>query len=90
MPAAPSFQRAGTIDVSGYSKQQKLNKLIELINNGYYVVAEVKGNTGQHWVAIDAVQGDSIVMMDPGSPGTDMWATYPWNNTSTLAYFKVN
>ena len=88
--AAPSFVYQGQLPVSGYSRNQKLNKIKELLNAGYYVVAEVKGNTGQHWVAIDAVQGDSIVMMDPGSPGTDMWATYPWNNTSTLAYFKVN
>lgn len=88
-PAAPSFQKAGSIGVSGYSKQQKLNKLIELINNGYYVVAEVKGNTGQHWVAVDAVAGQTIVMMDPGSSATDMWAQYNWQNTSTYVYFKV-
>ncbi len=88
-PAAPSFQKAGSLQISGYSKQQKLNKIVELINNGYYVVAEVKGNTGQHWVAIDAVSGQTIVMMDPGSSATDMWAQYNWQNTSMLVYFKV-
>ena len=87
--AAPRFVYQGQINVHGYGKTQKLNKIKELLNAGYYVVAEVKGNTGQHWVAIDTVQGDNIVMMDPGSPGTDMWGTYPWNNTSVLAYFKV-
>ena len=45
--------------------------------------------TGQHWVAIDTVQGNTVKMMDPGSAATDMWGQYPWANTSTLAYYKV-
>ncbi len=87
--AAPSFQYSKTAYVSGYSKQQKLNKIVEMMNEGCYITAEVKGNTGQHWVAIDAVAGTTIIMMDPGSASTDMWAQYPWQNTSTLACFKV-
>ena len=66
-----------------------MNKIKEMLSAGYYVVAEVKGNTGQHWVAIDAVQGDTIIMMDPGSSSTDMWGQYNWRNTSTLAWYKV-
>ena len=53
------------------------------------IYAEVKGNTGQHWVAIDAIAGQTIIMMDPGSSSTDMWAQYDWRNTSTFAYFKA-
>ncbi len=87
--AAPTFVWQTNISVSGYSRQQKLNKIIDLLNQGYYVVAEVKGNTGQHWVAIDAVAGNTVIMMDPGSQSTDMWAQYDWRNTSTLAYFKA-
>ena len=87
--AAPAFQFVGRAYVSGYSKNQKLQKLTELMNQGYYVVAEVKGNTGQHWVAIDAIAGQTVIMMDPGSSSTDMWAQYDWRNTSTFAYFKA-
>lgn len=87
--AAPTFRWVNKISVAGYSRQQKLNKIVELLNQGYYVVAEVKGNTGQHWVAIDAVHGSTIIMMDPGSSATDMWAKYNWVNTSALSYFKV-
>lgn len=87
--AAPTFHYMDKVYVSGYSKQQKLQKLSELMGQGYYVVAEVKGNTGQHWVAIDAIAGDTVVMMDPGGTGTDLWASYDWRNTSTYAYFKV-
>lgn len=88
--AAPNFVYQGQISVSGYTKAQKLNKIVELLNAGYYVVAEVKGNTGQHWVAIDTVQDSTVIMMDPGSSSTDMWGQYNWQNTSTLAYFKAN
>ena len=87
--AAPSFKYMGQIGVSGQSRTQKLNQIKDLLNAGYYVVAEVKGPTGQHWVAIDAVQGDNIVMMDPGSSSNNMWERYPWSNTSTLAYYQV-
>jgi len=88
--AAPSFKYQGQISVSGLSREQKLNKIKELISqNGVYVVAEVKGNTGQHWVAIDSVSGSTVNMMDPGSSSTDMWSQYNWANTSTLAYYRV-
>lgn len=87
--AAPTFKYQMSYSVSGYSKQQKLNAITELMNNGCYITAEVKGNTGQHWVAIDTISGSSVIMMDPGSTATDMWAQYPWQNTSTLACFKV-
>ena len=89
--AAPSFKYQGRISVSGMSQSQKLAKIRELVGtNGVYVVAEVKGNTGQHWVAIDSVNGSTITMMDPGSSSTNMWQKYNWVNTSTLAYFKVS
>ena len=87
--ACPGFIYQGQINIHSYSRQQKLNKIKEMLSAGYYVVAEVKGNTGQHWVAIDAVQGETIVMMDPGSSSTDMWGQYNWRNTSTLAWYKV-
>ena len=87
--AAPSFQFVGRAYVSGYTKNQKLKTLTDLMNQGYYVVAEVKGNTGQHRVAVDAIAGQTIIMMDPGSSSTDMWAQYDWRNTSTFAYFKA-
>ena len=88
--AAPSFKYQGSVYVLGMTKQQKLEKLRSLISQqGVYVVAEVKGNTGQHWVAVDSINGDVINMMDPGTGSTDMWGTYNWANTSTFTYYKV-
>ena len=73
----------------GQSQSQKLETIRNLVNQGYYVVVEVKGNTGQHWVAVDGVDGNTILMMDPASQSTNMWSEYNWQNTSELAYFAV-
>ena len=87
---APEFKHAGDQGVSGWGRQDKLNKIKEITSeDGVYAVAEVKGNTGQHWVAIDKVEGDTIKMMDPGSSSTDMWAEYNWANTSRIVWWKV-
>lgn len=86
---APNFQFVNKISVAGQSQQQKLSTLQNLVDQGYYVVAEVKGNTGQHWVAIDGIDGNTILMMDPASQSTSMWQQYNWANTSQYAYFKV-
>ena len=66
-----------------------MSTLQGLLDQGYYVVAEVKGNTGQHWVAIDGINGSTVLMMDPASQSTSMWQEYNWANTSQYAYFKV-
>ena len=86
----PSFKYQGFVSVSGLSKEVKLNKLKELLSNkNNYVVAEVKGNTGQHWVAIDGISDGNIVMMDPGSPSSDLWAQYDWRNTTQFNYYTL-
>lgn len=86
---APSFKYAGKASLSG-SKQDKFNKIKQIVTQlGVYAIVEVKGNTGQHWVAIDTISGDTIYMMDPGSKATNMWEQYNWVNTSEIVYYKV-
>lgn len=87
--AAPEFQHQSSVGLSGMSREQKLSTIKSFVDSGYYVVVEVKGSTGQHWVAIDSIQGDTVRMMDPASDSTDMWAEYTWSNTSILHYFKA-
>lgn len=87
---APSFHYQGQISLAGMNRAQKLTKIKEIVSqNGVYAVVEVKGNTGQHWVAIDSVTDSTINMMDPASESTDMWSQYNWANTSTIAYYRV-
>lgn len=88
--AAPSFKYQNDISLKYFSYNDKLNKIKEIVSQpGVYAVAEVKGDTGQHWVAIDSVSGNTIKMMDPGSSATDMWSQYNWNNTSRIVYYNV-
>ena len=73
------------------TQQQKLRRIQEIVSTpGVYATVEVKGNTGQHWVAIDSVSGTTINMMDPSTSSTDMWGQYNWSNTSTIAYYQVS
>ena len=88
---APSFKYADDTSLKGLSKSEKLSTIKEKTSkSNTYCVAEVKGNQGQHWVAIDSVSNDGVKMMDPGSKATDLWQQYDWNNTSKLTCFKKN
>ena len=87
----PNFQYQGKITLMGLTREQKLNKIKEIANTpGLYAAIEVKGNQGEHWVALDSVNGNSIRMIDPGTNNTDMWSTYNWINTSQISYYKVS
>lgn len=85
----PNFEFGGRVELKGKTKLEKLKKINEYQSKGYYLAVEVKGDTGQHWVAVLSVNGNNINMADPGSDGNVMWNTYNWNNTSQFVYFKV-
>ena len=88
--AAPSFKWVNQIDLTGMSKDQKLNTIRNYISQGYYITAEVS-TSGQHWVAIDSVNGNSIRIMDPATNVTDLWGSgkYTPQSTKTINLFKV-
>lgn len=87
---ANNFTYVDKMTLDGKSKEEKLAILSGLYSQGYYMVCEVKGGDGRHWVAIDRIEGENIVMMDPGSNSTNMWSQYNWNNTSIVGYYKVS
>lgn len=90
---APSFSYMGKVNLRGKSKAEKIEITSNLVNQGYYVVANVKN--GGHWVAVTGVGNNTIYMSDPGSynAGNDLFARYPEGNSSKrliqLAYYKV-
>lgn len=87
----PNFKYVGRVKLKGKTKSEKLYEIRKYYEDGYYLVAEVKGATlnNQHWVAVDNVTNSTVVMLDPGSNETDMWREYDWNNTSQFIYFKA-
>lgn len=73
---APGFVRVGALSVSG-NKQEKIAKIAEYVNQGYYIVPQVKYNGGTHFVAVVGTSSDDIIMADPASSSTELFAKYP-------------
>ena len=89
--AAPTFRYMGQISLSGLSQAEKLQRIRNIVSQkNNYAVVEVMGGIGQHWVAIDSISGNTINIMDSGKENsTNLWASYDWTRTSTLAYYRV-
>ena len=91
--AVPDFKYEGTVELRGMSKSQKLYHIQKYAEKGYYLAIEVKGATknSQHWVALDSVNNNTILMHDPSVGNeTNMWNKYDWTKTSQFIYFKAN
>jgi|GEM_PF-6729982 len=75
--------------LSGLSRDAKLKAIKnKIIQANTYCVVEVKGGQGQHWVAVDSVNGTNIKMLDPGSKATNLWKEYDYKRTSIIQCFK--
>ena len=88
----PDFVYQDRVNLRGKTKSEKLYEIKKYYENGYYIAVEVAGatETSQHWVAVDNVTNNTILMLDPGSYETDMWKQYDWNLTTQFVYFKAN
>ena len=89
--AVPAFKYVGNVNLRGKSKEEKLSLIKQYKDSGYYITAEVKGATPghQHWVAVTNIDGNNVIMVDPGSNQTIMWNAYNYEKTSQFNYFKV-
>lgn len=87
----PKFKYVGNVNLRGKSRSEKLTLITQYFNSGYYLTVEVKGATpgSQHWIAVVGVDGNNIVMVDPGTNHTDMWSAYEYSKTSQFNYFKT-
>ena len=88
----PNFKYVGNVNLRGKSRSEKLALINQYFNGGYYITAEVKGATpgNQHWVAITGINGNNVIMVDPGSVQTDLWSAYEFSKTSQFNYFQAN
>lgn len=86
----PSFSYQGKVYLKGKSRLDKLNEIKRYYEAGYYLAVEVRGATlgNQHWVAVDNVTNNTVLMLDPGSNETDMWSKYNWTDTTQFVYFR--
>ena len=64
---APNFRYTGWIDLKG-TNQDKLNTIKRYYNQGYYIALRV--NNDSHSVALDHINGDKLMIIDPSSNDT--------------------
>ena len=90
--AVPEFRYVGHVELRNKTREEKLSLITQYFEQGYYLTVEVKGATpvNQHWIAVNEVNGNNIIIVDPASNRTDMWSAYEWNKTSQFNYFKAN
>lgn len=88
----PDFKYVGNVNLRGKTRIEKLSLISQYFNQGYYLVVEVKGATtgNQHWVAVIGIDGNNVIIVDPGSNHTNMWNAYEFSKTSQFNYFKTN
>ncbi len=87
---APEFKYVYRIHLSGYSDQQKIDAIKDLVSQGYYVTIQVSSSNPQHWVAVNNVVGNQINIYDPSDSKTVYGQKYAISKTNTVAYFKVD
>lgn len=94
---APKFKFIGKETVSG-SKAQKTKKLQQYLNNHEYIVIGVhtsaKSNGYEHWVALNRISGNNVLIYDPGqsTKGNKLFEVYPYTKTREIAIrrYKVS
>lgn len=86
---APNFKYVDRKVVRGYSDQQKINIIKDLVSQGYYVTIQVSATNPQHWVAVDNIVGNQVNILDPSSKLTVYGQRYPISRTAIISYFKT-
>lgn len=88
---APDFKYISQSSLNIYGKAQQAEFLAKLQASGYEMVMEVKQgcDAGQHWVAVDRVEGTNVYMFDPASPYTLVWDIYPSSCLSRVLWYST-
>ena len=87
---APGFEFVDRVKTYGYSDQQRIDLIKNLLSQGYYVVIQVSVTNPQHWVAVNNVVGNQVNIYDPSDSRTVYGDKYPISRTGVIAYFKAS
>ncbi|MDE5753023.1 MAG: hypothetical protein K2H89_00535 [Oscillospiraceae bacterium] len=83
---APDFRFDSRVNLYG-TDEQKIQKVQQLLADGYSVIAQVK--YGAHFVAVDYVKDSEIRMLDPGSQSTSLNEAYGVASMTSLRIFRT-
>ena len=82
------FRKKDRQEVAGKSKDDIRDMLKQALDAGLYPIVRMElGGGGKHFVAIDKVEGDKIVMMDPGSSSDDLFDKY-WGKIDQIRTYE--
>ena len=71
------------------SRYDKVAQIKSYLDRGYYIVVSV--GHGEHWVAVDSVDGNSNVnIFDPGYSYTKLFGNYSDEGITRIALFSAN
>ncbi len=92
----PQFNYVGTYEfpnsdtLTPQYRTEKLMKAKELLDQGYYVLAHVNSlySGSGHWVAVDTIQGDNVIMMDPADRDSNSLLDV-YRSVFRFVYYKV-
>ena len=74
---APNF-KIKSFEVICGSNKEKIQKVGEYVNQGYYLVMRVK-YVGEHWVAVTGVNANDIEIIDPAYDTNEFFSYYTAN-----------
>lgn len=83
---SPEFYKAGAVDVSAMSFEEICGEIQTLTDTGYYL--DVRVANGGHFAAVNCVEGEDVLIMDPGY---DKTLLSEWDGTITqLNYYQAD
>lgn len=84
---APAITHVGRGEFTGQSQKQIIDKIAKLMDDGYYVILDVKN--GSHYVAIIGIIDGILTMSDPAQNDiTDVFEKYSASSCKYYHYFK--
>lgn len=88
-----NFEGFTSREIGDLSKTEQIAVIKEGLDDGFYPIIKMQHkNGGNHFVAIDSVEGDTVRMFDPGSHSTDLYEKYDNNGRkfTQVRFFQAN
>ena len=83
----PGFKTVASHVSVGSTKEQQIATINKYIDQGYYVILNVKG--GEHWVPVIGTTKDNIQMRDPSSEYKNVYDYYTVSGCLSITVFDI-
>ena len=83
----PGFSVVSSHVALGRTKEEQIETVQKYIDQGYYVLLNVKG--GGHWVAVTGTTKDNIQMVDPGRNEKNVYDVYSPSSVVQVNVYSI-